>query len=79
MELLSREELNGLVTPQEGPCVSIFMPTHRAGGETQQDPIRLKNGRGERRAKRVSSTARLCAPSRRSPYLVAPDDPRESS
>jgi hypothetical protein len=24
-------------------CVSIYMPTHRTGVETQQDPIRLKN------------------------------------
>jgi hypothetical protein len=24
-------------------CVSIYMPTHRAGVETQQDPLRLKN------------------------------------
>jgi len=27
----------------QGRCVSIFMPTHRVGPETQQDPIRLKN------------------------------------
>lgn len=27
----------------EGPCVSIFLPTHRAGPEIRQDPIRLKN------------------------------------
>ncbi len=28
---------------QSGICVSICMPTHRAGAETLQDPIRLKN------------------------------------
>lgn len=33
-ELLGREDY---------PAVSIFMPTHRAHPETQQDPIRLKN------------------------------------
>jgi len=27
----------------KGPCVSVFMPMHRSGPETQQDPIRLKN------------------------------------
>jgi hypothetical protein len=27
----------------KGLCVSIFMPTHRAGAETQEDPIRFKN------------------------------------
>ncbi|HLS28890.1 MAG TPA: hypothetical protein VK041_09585 [Opitutales bacterium] len=25
------------------PCVSIYLPTHRSGPETRQDPIRLKN------------------------------------
>jgi len=38
-----REELKELVQKQGGPCVSIFMPTHRAGAEVQQNPIRLKN------------------------------------
>ncbi|HUU61410.1 MAG TPA: hypothetical protein VMX37_03395, partial [Acidimicrobiia bacterium] len=27
----------------DGPCVSIFMPTHRHGPETLQAPIRLRN------------------------------------
>ncbi|MBK5268543.1 MAG: hypothetical protein JJE47_14030 [Acidimicrobiia bacterium] len=27
----------------EGPCVSMFMPTHRSGRETLQGPIRLRN------------------------------------
>ncbi len=27
----------------DGPHVSLFMPTHRSGPETQQDPIRLRN------------------------------------
>ena len=26
-----------------GPCVSIFLPTHPAGMETRQDPVRLRN------------------------------------
>ena len=43
MSIFSREELRTLVERTEGPCVSIFMPTHRAGKETRQDPIRLKN------------------------------------
>lgn len=38
-----REDLERLVAVQAGPAVSIFMPTHRAGSEIQQDPIRLKN------------------------------------
>ncbi|HJU04330.1 MAG TPA: hypothetical protein VJ692_04195 [Nitrospiraceae bacterium] len=28
---------------RKGPCVSIFMPTHRAGPQIRQDSIRLKN------------------------------------
>ena len=43
MELLSRAELEKLIEEPEGLCVSIFLPTHRAGAQTQQDPIRLKN------------------------------------
>lgn len=39
----SRFELKVLTERREEWCVSIFMPTHRAGPETQQDPIRLKN------------------------------------
>jgi hypothetical protein len=43
MELFPREELKALVKRREGPCVSIYMPTHRAFPETKQDPIRFKN------------------------------------
>ena len=43
MELLSRAELKTLIEEPEGLCVSIFLPTHQAGAQTQQDPIRLKN------------------------------------
>ena len=27
----------------EGPCVSVYMPTHRSGRETLQGPVRLRN------------------------------------
>lgn len=51
MDVLSRAILDELVTTAEAPCVSITMPTHRAGREAMQDPIRLKNlvGQAERR------------------------------
>lgn len=42
MSLLSIDELKTLIET-EGSCVSIYMPTHRMGTETQQDPIRFKN------------------------------------
>ena len=43
MNLVSRGELRELARGREAPCISIYMPTHRAGLETQQDPTRLKN------------------------------------
>ena len=39
---MPKDELKELLR-YKGKCVSIYMPTHRAGAETQQDPIRLKN------------------------------------
>ncbi len=43
MDTLSRQELTNLIESQGGLHVSVYMPTHRAGREIQQDPIRLKN------------------------------------
>ncbi len=43
MSILSDAELKTLAREHEGPCISIFMPTHRGGAETQQSRIRLKN------------------------------------
>jgi hypothetical protein len=43
MHLLRRDDVKLLMEKHEGQCVSIFMPTHRAGPEAQQDPIRLRN------------------------------------
>jgi release factor family 3 len=43
MDFLTRDDLETLVGYSDGPCVSIYLPTHRAGVETLQDPIRLKN------------------------------------
>ncbi len=43
-DLLSKEQIEQMMTaPADGLTVSIFMPTHVRGSETQQDPIRLKN------------------------------------
>lgn len=43
MKLLTKEELKILLEKYSEPCISIFIPTHRAGVETLQDPIRFKN------------------------------------
>lgn len=43
MTMVSTDELRALVEKPKGVCVSMYMPTHRSGRETRQDPIRLKN------------------------------------
>jgi hypothetical protein len=43
MKLPGRDDLEALIANTEKPCVSIYLPTHRAGADVQQDPIRLKN------------------------------------
>ncbi|TWT48038.1 hypothetical protein Pla22_50380 [Rubripirellula amarantea] len=40
---LMRDELKQLAEISGDPCVTILMPTHRSGPETQQDIIRFKN------------------------------------
>lgn len=42
IDLLPPDDVRTLVDV-EGPCVSIFLPTHRAGSEVAQGPIRLRN------------------------------------
>jgi hypothetical protein len=39
---VTRNELDAIVEMEEPDCVSILMPTHEAGSEIRQDPIRLK-------------------------------------
>ena len=43
MNVLTRNNLKLLMEIHRGPCVSVFMPMHRSGPETQQDLIRFKN------------------------------------
>lgn len=43
LETPTRADFSRLARADEQPCVSIYLPTHRAGAETLQDPIRLKN------------------------------------
>jgi hypothetical protein len=43
MDLLTKNDLKNLLENQKGLCISIFMPTHRSGPETQQNLIRFKN------------------------------------
>ena len=43
MDPLLREDFESLLADHGGPCVSLFLPTWRAGAETRQGPIRLRN------------------------------------
>jgi hypothetical protein len=43
MDAFDRDHLNELLADRRGPRLSLYLPTHRAGDETSQDPIRLKN------------------------------------
>ena len=38
----TRSEFEILMEPQHGPCISLFLPAERAGVETQQNPLRLR-------------------------------------
>ena len=41
--LLDRETLTKLLSQRDGPCLSMYQPTHRSFPERQQDPIRFKH------------------------------------
>lgn len=43
MENLTLDQIKELAQQTQSPSISIFLPTHRAGQDTQQDPIRFKN------------------------------------
>lgn len=70
MERVGRDDIAELSAHREGPHVSIFLPTVRAGQETQQNPIRLKNllrdaaGRLQERGLEKAEAEELLAPAR---------------
>ncbi|MDZ7659090.1 hypothetical protein [Fodinibius sp.] len=41
--MITRQNILDLANKESTYCVSIYLPTHKAGEEVQQDPIRLKN------------------------------------
>jgi len=43
MNILRRDDIEKLMDSYEGPCVSVFMPSHRGATESRQDQIRFKN------------------------------------
>lgn len=68
MSVIPHEDLLRLAEVQDGVCVSIYLPTHRAGNEIEQDRIRFKNLLGEAEAQLIEAgldegqTERLLAP-----------------
>lgn len=54
VDFVGTADLKELVESRQGPCVSVFMPTHRSGPDTQQDPVRLK-GLVERASEQLES------------------------
>jgi len=43
MDLFSADRLRRLMERPQGPCVSLYLPTHRTPTDTQEDRIRFKN------------------------------------
>ncbi len=43
MRQITTDDLTGLLTDHEPPCISLYQPTHRNHPENQQDPIRYRN------------------------------------
>jgi hypothetical protein len=43
MDIITINQIKQLAEGDSGPRVSLYMPTHRAGSELEQDPIRLRN------------------------------------
>ena len=65
-------EIAGHRTP---PCVSLFLPTHPAGSQTKQDPIRLKNLLGTARTELIQyGLAAADADDLLGPHLALLDD-----
>jgi len=42
-DLLGRDDIQALTEPRDGPCVSLYLPTHSGGIGTDRDRIGLKN------------------------------------
>jgi len=57
-DLFTTETLRELLTIDQGPCVSIYLPTERKGRDTQQSPIRFKNLLREAEAKLIEQGER---------------------
>jgi hypothetical protein len=50
MKMITAQDFHRLAEVADTVCVSLLMPTHRTGRETNQDPIRFKNLLGDAEA-----------------------------
>jgi hypothetical protein len=58
MDILKQADLKQLLEISDERCLSLYMPTHRAGRDQQEDPIRYKNLLGAAEQKLAESGAR---------------------
>lgn len=58
MDTFGRHELRELTQQQPWPCVTVYLPTHVAGDQAQQDPVRLKNLLQEAETQLIASGVR---------------------
>jgi hypothetical protein len=68
MDAIHPSDVRELIEAATNPCVSVYLPTHRAGKVQEQDPIRLKNllvdaqSQLEDRGQRPAAARELLAP-----------------
>lgn len=72
--MIDRKDLEALLAHEGAPAVSIFLPTHRAGREIRQDPIRLKNLLGAAEARLAERMRRTEAESLLAPAAALIED-----
>ena len=67
VDLLANDYPDMVLGEREGPCLSLYQPTHRAFPERQQDPIRFRN-----LIKTLAESLRQKYPNREIDPLLAP-------
>lgn len=67
VDLLANDYPDMILDEREGPCLSLYQPTHRAFPERQQDPIRFRN-----LVRTLAESLRQKYPSREVDSLLAP-------
>lgn len=67
MNMLETDYPSVLLEPRDGPCISIYIPTHRHHPDKQQDPIRFRN-----QVKRAEAALRQSRWSQEADALIEP-------